>query len=1206
MGIVYQVLDRSTGEMCALKRVSSEAAQRPGALEAIKREYQVLASLNHPRIIRVFDYGVDDGGPYYTMELLEGRDLRQAAPVPYRDACRYLRDVATSIALLHARRLLHRDLSPTNVRITADGRCKLLDFGALTPFGPTNEVVGTPPGVPPEALAFSSLDQRADLYSLGALAYWVLTGRHAFAVRRLDDLIDAWQKPPAPPSAWVSDVPSALDALVMSLLRADALARPASAAEVIARLDVIGELPPENTAELAQVAHSFLLNPRFTGRRKQLSELSSRADAALRGHGSAVRVEAASGMGRTRLLEELGVRAQLAGATVVRVDASMYRQVHGTARALVLRLFDALPSEARQLAAGYRQAFTALGSEVAERARAGLPHDNDFEADAKGALARPLEAWITELSRVKPLVLEVDNVEDADDASLGLLSSLARQSREHAILIVASERVQREGNVRMGLEALRSHSQRIELTGLSSNEMLELVRSLFGDAPNIKRFAEWLHGRTAGSPLHAMEITRHLVAKQIVRYSGGLWTLPLDRPDAEIRDALGDALSIRIGLLTPPARALAECLSLQREPPTFELCRLLCDDQTDRQVLLLLDELARHDVLYAEADGYRFSSSALREALLAGMSTETLDDNHRRLGDAFEKLASRENAALRVEAGWHLIQGGAELRGADLIADVARDPFAIRTAIANLHRIGRPVEAALKAYARHRRSIYERMPLLAALAQAGYYEERAWGELYGDQALDVLEDLSGLRTARRLRRFCGRRLSLVFGILTAFLRYVLTPRRERKYSFATILIQLLGAVTTLTGAAALSFDDQKADRIAEVLEPFSVLPERLTPRGIYEFCRSIKEITRDNEAQAYATFEKLRRQFEDPRYYPTLPDDGRKLYIAAAHFARGSFATMRADGRAALESADALDATGLKLYAMIASQLRFLYHMNRGEFAKAAPHREQVDVNAAHIGSVWQVETWEAAALILVHTSLSDVVGSTHVSRRLEMLSHSVPSLKRHARLASQGLLLSGGDASYTARVDVEYRAMSPRSFIGWGATQGFLARGFNEVGQHLEAKAVCDRTLRHLSEAEHEFVSHFLNLEIEAAIADAHLGRVDEALARIDGKLERFANTDHPLVHGLLHEARARICWLIEDRAGYARSLAEVERWFRPTGTPVLIAKCERLAQLGRGVPSARPSELPPPYTIEETVRITAQTDTLMTMRDRKDETTL
>ena len=80
MGVVYRVLDRSTGEERALKRLNRNASNELFLVEAFEREYQVLAGLDHPRIIRVFDYGVDEVGPYYAMELLEGQDMRKAAP----------------------------------------------------------------------------------------------------------------------------------------------------------------------------------------------------------------------------------------------------------------------------------------------------------------------------------------------------------------------------------------------------------------------------------------------------------------------------------------------------------------------------------------------------------------------------------------------------------------------------------------------------------------------------------------------------------------------------------------------------------------------------------------------------------------------------------------------------------------------------------------------------------------------------------------------------------------------------------------------------------------------------------------------------------------------------------------------------------------------------------------------------------------------
>jgi hypothetical protein len=1192
MGIVYHVLDRTTGEARALKRLTADATKEPVLVEAFEREYQVLAGLDHPRIIRVFDYGVDEIGPYYTMELLEGQDMRTCAPLPPREACMYLRDVATSLSLLHARRLIHRDLSPTNVRLTPDGHCKLLDFGALTAFGSSRLVVGTAPLIPPEALDGTTLDQRADLYSLGALAYWMLTRRHAYPAKRIEDLPEVWKESPAPPSELAPEVPEELSELVLSLLSADPLARPASAAEVIARLNVVGELPQEGEAEAERLAQSFLLSPRFTGRTEELAELRASTEAAIAGQGSAARLEAVAGMGRSRLLEEIGVRAQIAGASVLRVDASMYRQVHGTTCALVIRALDALPDLARETGRRYRGVLGALGREVDARLssggslppRASLPPASlppaslpptarAFDAGRESILEPVLtiEAWFAEISGSKPLVIQVDNVEYADPSSLGLLAALAKLATNHALLLVVTERVRIEQQAAMGLVTLRGLCKTIALRGLSAEETLELVRSLFGEVPRSERFAEWLHGRTAGSPLHCIEISRQLVAKEIIRHFGGIWALPVDRPDAELPAALEDALLIRLSLLSEAARSLAECLSLQREQPTFELCRVLSGNEDERHVLLLLDELARNDVLYPDQQGYRFSSTALREALLGGMEDARREHNHRRLGEAFARLAGPEDHALRIEAGWHLIKGGDERRGADMIAAVTHDSIVVRTLIANLHHVARPIEAALKIYKRHRRSVHERMPLLAALAHAGYYEERVWGDLYGDEALDALEDLSGLRMARRLRGFVGKWLALVFGILFASVRFHLAPRSERGYPFKEVLVQLFGAVTTLTGAAALSLDVERAARVADVLEPFSFLPERLTPVGIYQCCVSLQEIGREHQASAYQTFDKILRRLEDARYYPTLPAEARRLYWTAAHFARGSFAVFRADGRAALESADALDLSGLKLYAMIASQLRFLYYANRGEFAKAAPHREQVELHAAHVGSAWQVETWEPSALLPVQTALGDVVAITRTVDRLELLSRTVPSLKLYSRIAKQSLRLAQ-KARPDPAMEADFKARAPRSFIGWALVHGFAARGHNQRGEHAEAKSICESVLSHLTDEDRAYATLFLVVDLEMARAEAGLGDSEAGLRRVDALLTRFQGLDHPMVQGSLYETRARIAWAAGRRDEYTLSLAAVESWFRPTGTPALIAKYERLAELaGSGTASGR-----------------------------------
>src|SRR5262245_51948856 len=117
MATVYRVLDTATGARCALKRArGGGAGSGERRKQLLEREYYTLAQLAHPRIIAVYDFGRDERGPYYTMELLDGSDLASLGRVPWPQACALLRDVASSLSVLHSRGLLHRDVSARNVR----------------------------------------------------------------------------------------------------------------------------------------------------------------------------------------------------------------------------------------------------------------------------------------------------------------------------------------------------------------------------------------------------------------------------------------------------------------------------------------------------------------------------------------------------------------------------------------------------------------------------------------------------------------------------------------------------------------------------------------------------------------------------------------------------------------------------------------------------------------------------------------------------------------------------------------------------------------------------------------------------------------------------------------------------------------------------------------------------------------------------------
>jgi hypothetical protein len=874
-----------------------------------------------------------------------------------------------------------------------------------------------------------------------------------------------------------------------------------------------------------------------------MRQLVSALARTLEGHGGIVHIASERGFGRSRLLREATIQARLTGAWVVHADARTCRQPLGIAHALV-----------RQLA------------ERVESVPAGLE-------DATSASARLVPAeWrdlVVRLSSQRPLVLVVDNLEDADDASCAWLHSLVTQDARHAVLVLVAEASSGADSASSRSAELRKHAQTLTLEAWSQSELLDLLGSIFADAPNLTRFADWLHERAAGSPRHALDVCRGLLQSGVLRYERGLWTLPTETPHSDPPVGLESTLSLRLRRLSPAARTLAECLSLQRQHPTRALSERLCGAAGDcaGTTTSLLTELVRAGVLQPHAGlDYRFTSAALRGVLVQELSVERLQAHHRRLAAA---CLHEADMAQRLEAGFHCIEAGDELRGAELIAAITRDAEAFATLSANASRTGRPIEMALDVYRRHGRSSYEMLPLLASLMNAGYCESRYYGEKYADEALGLLTRLSGLASAKRLRAWLGGTFSLAVGMLWAYLHYLLTPHSARGGSFLGIVKRLLSSVTALTAVATLSLDGARAEQLASLLEPFACLPQRFTPVGVYQFCRALSAVPRENQLAAYTAIDRLISRFADPTNYRALSSTARRLYLAGLHFARGALGVFRAHGDATLESAAFLEATGLRLHGMFASQLRCLYYGARGHVAEAERHRAQIERDRTDIGSLWQVETWEAAASILTNAvAMGDVVSTTRSVHQLEALSRSVPSLCRYSALASHALISVHRDRRYLHELQALDCDAQPRAYIGWTATMSVAVRSFNQVGDFAGARAFATRALRHVSEADREWATLFVPLDIQTAYAEAGLGDIDAALSRLEHLIARFADCDHALIQGLLHEARAHICWEAGRVQEYECSLAQAERWLRPTQVPALIAKCEQLASLTRSAP--------------------------------------
>ena len=197
MGEVYLAEHQLLKRPCAFKLIKADVNTNPIALARFEREVQSAAMLSHPNTIEIFDYGhTDDGTFYYVMEYLPGMSLadlvRQYGPLPPGRAVYLLRQVCGALAEAHRLRLVHRDLKPANIFVAIlGGKCdvaKVLDFGLVKLTAPEATqltadytVSGTPQYMSPEqAMGATEIDGRADIYALGAILYFMLTGRPPF------------------------------------------------------------------------------------------------------------------------------------------------------------------------------------------------------------------------------------------------------------------------------------------------------------------------------------------------------------------------------------------------------------------------------------------------------------------------------------------------------------------------------------------------------------------------------------------------------------------------------------------------------------------------------------------------------------------------------------------------------------------------------------------------------------------------------------------------------------------------------------------------------------------------------------------------------------------------------------------------------------------------------------------------------------------
>lgn len=639
MGVVYRAHDRLTNQIVALKKVTfvtekldADSTGASGNLRlALAREFKTLASLRHPNIISVLDYGFDDERhPYFTMDLLENAQTILAAGrgKSASEKINLLIQTLHALAYLHRRGILHRDLKPDNVQVM-DGQVKLVDFGlsvARDQQPDTETIAGTLLYLAPELLEGQRPTEVSDLYAVGVIGYEMFAGVYPYRTQAVSELIEDILE--NTPDTSTLDLDAAVANLLARLLAKDPQSRFGSAAEVIAYLGGAA-------LETAATRESFLQAARFVGREAEFEQLSDALEKALKGEGSGWLIGGESGVGKSRLLDEVRTLALVKGAHVVRGQSVSeggrpYRLWWEAARWLSLQS-DLSPLEAQVLKTLVQDISTLLGSEVTD------PPELDPQA-TQDRLHTILEQA---LRRQKdPLVILLEDMHWARSESLALLQRVTRNLNGLPILIIGSHRSEEAPNLPQRVPDMHL----LKLDRLDEASIAALSESMLGEAGRQQQVVELLRRETEGNAYFMVEVVRTLAEEAGQLDQIGAVTLP-ERVFAGGMDLV---VRRRLDRVPASARPLLEVAAVAGRELDLKLLQQI---DPDIHLDIWLTTCANAAVLDVLDDRWRFTHDKLREALLADLPAERTRTIHRRIALAMERIEPERAADLTYHWG---------------------------------------------------------------------------------------------------------------------------------------------------------------------------------------------------------------------------------------------------------------------------------------------------------------------------------------------------------------------------------------------------------------------------------------------------------------------------------------------------------------------------------------------------------------------------
>ncbi len=700
MGVVYRAHDPLLNREVAIKLIpptllSSEMEER------FQREAQLVAQMDHPAVVPIFDFGKYEGSLFFVMPVVQGTNLRwfqREGALTLGEVIDIGIQVAEALEYSHSRGVIHRDIKPENIMVVReDGarvRVRIMDFGLArgateSRITKTGTIAGTLSYMSPEQVAASGVDHRSDIYSLGTVLYECLTGEPPFSGELQSILYRIVHEIPQPPRLLGADINEDLEAVVLTCIMKDPGKRSQRAAEVADSLRRCQTRLQQSDLGKSVVLTKTMILPRvalspFIGRDREQAELQKRLNAAIGGECQFVVVSGEPGVGKTRLLDEIENLAKarkllvLHGRSIEQDGAFPYQ---GFCEAIqeYFRLKDTSSSpdnliELSDVAPDLVSLFPML-TEISE-IRASATGDSKL-AQTGGSLVGSqgpenrthvfelLARTLTRLAAGKPLILFLEDLHAAE-ISIEALQYIVRRLGPTPTLIVGTYRlseVDRSHPLLRMLDSFRG-DRRFSAIGLepfSPAEHRLFLETLIGGPKLADSLVEKLYEGTEGNPFFTKELVRSLLdSGGISKDQTGAWSLgaATDLSTGDLPATIQQAVEKRIERLPEDLREILSIASVIGKAFDFRDLEALAggkdvEDAIDR----IVEEGILEEERESRGDRLAFSSGVVRDVLYSAISRRKRRSLHRKYAEEVERRHGGRLERVYPQLVHHFSQG---------------------------------------------------------------------------------------------------------------------------------------------------------------------------------------------------------------------------------------------------------------------------------------------------------------------------------------------------------------------------------------------------------------------------------------------------------------------------------------------------------------------------------------------------------------------